>query len=186
MFIQQAGLSDMSHEATVYFTGWTSSNPDCYPDMKKVEEEVNYLESLFPAVAQRMFLVKWYKGYPLNSNFRLLGAYRGGTIYIFAHGNPHSVQGTTAHEIGHMVYYRILTDQDRAEYIKLRGLTPSASSINPLTLSFEKIVDQPTEVFAEDFRVLFGSTEAKKTAYRPLSFAPPTQEERAWILSKIR
>lgn len=64
------------------------------------------------------------------------------------------------HELGHVVQYALLPDTDEqgwAEYARLRGLTPSVNNASA------PHADRPHEIWAEDFRALFGDAAAAST-----------------------
>ena len=78
------------------------------------------------------------------------------------------------HELGHVVQYRRLPDQDAASwslYRALRGITDvSVYADNALH------ANRPHEIFAEDFRGLFGGSLAISTgSIENASLTPPTQ-----------
>ena len=61
------------------------------------------------------------------------------------------------HELGHVVQYALLPDADRsgwAEYARLRGLDPGVNSASA------PHANRPHEIWAEDFRALFGGPSA--------------------------
>jgi hypothetical protein len=75
------------------------------------------------------------------------------------------------HEIGHLVHRRLLPDDDTrgwARYCALRGIADtrgrSAAPPGP---------DHPHEVFAEDFRRLYGTSPARSFEPRERGSAPP-------------
>lgn len=63
------------------------------------------------------------------------------------------VHDVVAHEIGHLVYFR-MTDWDKAVYRILRDIPEDWTEES-------EYARQPSEIFAEDFRLLFGSKYAK-------------------------
>jgi hypothetical protein len=83
-------------------------------------------------------------------------------------------QSEFVHELGHVVQYARLPDRDAASwsrYRALRGITDasvySSSAAHP---------DRPHEIFAEDFRELFGGLPARSTgSIENPSLAPPAQ-----------
>ncbi|MEW6226599.1 MAG: hypothetical protein AB1700_00675 [Bacillota bacterium] len=80
-----------------------------------------------------------------------------------------------AHEVGHLVRFGFLFESDLREYLKLRGLEGAERKSR---------FDDPEEIFAEDFRWLFGSERAKQVKYRP-SCPEPGDREKTWILEKL-
>jgi hypothetical protein len=77
------------------------------------------------------------------------------------------------HELGHVVHYARLPDQDAAweRYRALRGITDRGVYTCDATHA-----DRPHEIFAEDFRVLFGDALANSTgSIENVSLDPPAQ-----------
>jgi hypothetical protein len=79
------------------------------------------------------------------------------------------------HEVGHMIHRQLLPDRDRPgweRYRRVRGI--ALARFGP----HARHADRPHEVFAEDFRKLFGTAPAR--AARPLdpSSAPPLEGRR--------
>lgn len=81
----------------------------------------------------------------------------------------------TAHELGHLIRFGFLSEADLQEYVRLRGLKGTER---------KNRYDNPEELFAEDFRWLFGSEAANRVEYRP-SYPKPGEKEREWILGKL-
>ena len=77
------------------------------------------------------------------------------------------------HELGHVVQYALLPDADRegwAEYARLRGL--DAARFNATAPH----ADRPHEIWAEDFRALFGGASANSNGtIENASLSYPTQ-----------
>ncbi|MCK4302699.1 MAG: hypothetical protein KAY24_00480 [Candidatus Eisenbacteria sp.] len=77
------------------------------------------------------------------------------------------------HEIGHLIQRRLLPDWDGAgwqRYRKIRGITDSR------VFSAEaRHADRPHEIFAEDFRLLYGSPWARSVQPLEISLAPPLE-----------
>lgn len=80
-----------------------------------------------------------------------------------------------AHEIGHLVRFDFISIPDLWEYVGLRK-----DGNEHYTSSF----DNPEELFAEDFRWLFGSEKVREEYYKP-TYPEPGEKERQWILAKI-
>lgn len=79
-----------------------------------------------------------------------------------------------AHEIGHVVQYAHLPDVDTARWTVYRGLR----GIQDLGVYFQgaRHQDRPHEIFAEDFRVLFGGADAAGSgAVENSTLVPPAQ-----------
>jgi len=84
---------------------------------------------------------------------------------------PCYVAATVAHEVGHLVRFRFLSREEFQQYLQLRGWRPDLD---------------PEELFAEDFRWLFGSETGKQIAFQPGGIAPPGEKERRMILRAIQ
>mgnify|MGYP000911231972 CR=1 FL=1 len=72
---------------------------------------------------------------------------------------PRHVHFLVAHEIGHAVHRRFMPDEDHvgwSRYAALRGIDDAARFNEQATHAF-----RPHEIFAEDFRVLFGGSTAR-------------------------
>jgi hypothetical protein len=92
-------------------------------------------------------------------------------VYPLPRGQQHA---EFIHELGHVVQYARLPDQDATSwgrYRSLRGITDvSVYSDNAAH------ADRPHEIFAEDFRALFGGALANSTGnIENASLTPPTQ-----------
>lgn len=90
--------------------------------------------------------------------------------------SPYLSAYAAAHEVSHLVRFGFLSESDLREYLMLRGLE---------NMERKSCFDDPEEVFAEDFRWLFGTEKANQVVYRP-SYPQPGESEKAWILKKIR
>lgn len=65
-----------------------------------------------------------------------------------------SVQTVVVHELGHLLYFS-LSKESKLEYKKIRGIPEEWSDYSPTPY-----MNRPTELFAEDFRKLFGGKDA--------------------------
>jgi hypothetical protein len=103
----------------------------------------------------------------------------GWSIYLSPGVQPLSretVHFLLFHEVGHLIHRRLLPDWDAAGWRRYFG----ARGIDDLRRHHRaaQLGDQPHEVFAEDFRRLFGSPEAR--ALEPLApSSAPALEPRA-------
>jgi hypothetical protein len=79
---------------------------------------------------------------------------------------------TLAHEVGHVVRHLLVSEQTLQEYIQFRGLE---------RISGSEWACDPEEIFAEDFRWLFGSAQARQIKYL-CSCEPPGEKERNYLL----
>lgn len=94
-----------------------------------------------------------------------------GYIWVVQNGSartvwaaPHLTAHVVAHEVGHLVRFRYVTLAQLGDYWRLRG-SPEVCK---------------EELFAEDFRWLYGSEIAKAYRYR-LTDEPPGEEAAAWM-----
>lgn len=98
----------------------------------------------------------------------------GNTTYVFAttwqltHGMVHRL---AVHELGHAVDFRLMTEKRWAEYRKIRGLTDTTKYRD--TSPHHK--DRPREVFAEDFRLLFGGELAAEKPHENPNLLDPQE-----------
>lgn len=81
-----------------------------------------------------------------------------GTYYDLSLDKLHQL---AVHEMGHQVDFHLMTGAKWSEYNKLRGLTDSAK-YNNTNSTYE---NRPQEIFAEDFRLLFGGENARKITH---------------------
>jgi hypothetical protein len=68
------------------------------------------------------------------------------------------------HELGHLVYFG-MTLKEQNDYMRLRGLSKNATCYS----------DLPEEVFAEDFRILFGGEGARISTHNNTTLKSPTE-----------
>ncbi|MEW6192246.1 MAG: hypothetical protein AB1507_02650 [Bacillota bacterium] len=83
---------------------------------------------------------------------------------------PCYVAATITHEIGHLVRFCFLSEEEFDRYLEVRG--------------WHAGID-PEELFAEDFRWLFGSETARQIAFQPSGITPPGEKERMAIVRAI-
>jgi hypothetical protein len=97
-------------------------------------------------------------------------------VYIFSgFWNDDSVSSAVVHEIGHMFRKYYLTDAELQEYIKSRGAEDGSI--------YHGVASIKEELFAEDFRMLFGNENARTNMYSFYNtIDPPTEKDRELIL----
>lgn len=140
-----------------------------------VREALEALDPRIPAlVACRIYVL------PLPRENLPRSSCDGVAIYLSPTVRPATrevVHFVVFHEVGHLLHRRLLPDGDREgwrRYRRIRGVTDearySASAPPP---------DRPHELFAEDFRLLFGTEPARgiRPAWVP-SAAPPSSRPR--------
>ena len=167
------------------------------PPAEAVAAEVQHLERTLPVVAALEIPV-----YTVRQRCSLpgLGMLAGCTlpgenaIYLFASPQyttytvrtekgvarvrrfaPYLAAYTVAHEFGHILRYQLVSDQELREYLKLRGADKADEG---------KWSCDPEEIFAEDFRWLFGSENARQVPYL-CGVAPPEEKEKAFLLKAL-
>jgi hypothetical protein len=167
------------------------------PPAEAVAAEVRHLETVLPAVAALDISV-----YTVRQRCSLpsLGMLAGCTlpgqnkVYLFASPRyasytvgvrkgeanverfaPYLAAYAVAHEFGHVVRYQLVDDRTLQEYLKLRGAAEAGG---------DRWTCHPEEIFAEDFRWLFGSEKARHIPYL-CGIAPPGEKEKAFLLEVL-
>ncbi len=64
------------------------------------------------------------------------------------------IQNTVVHELGHLVYMN-MTEYEQSQYKVMRGIPDDWDNF-----PYTKYINRPQEIFAEDFRILFGGEDA--------------------------
>lgn len=77
------------------------------------------------------------------------------------------------HEFGHNVDFRLMDKELWKEYKEIRGITDTTIYNNNSPFSGNR----PQEIFAEDFRLLYGSDEAKVKAHQNTDLVNPSEVE---------
>lgn len=93
---------------------------------------------------------------------------------VFTHAAPYRAAAVAAHEIGHLVQFFLLGDAGLTEYMRLRGIVSGSGTWEA----------DPREIFAEDFRWLFGSEDARALPYC-VKAPEPGIKEKEWLLRKL-
>lgn len=78
-----------------------------------------------------------------------------GTFFAYT---PEKLHQLAVHELGHQVDFSLMDSEKWNEYKRLRNITNSSVYHNTSDVH----ADRPQEIFAEDFRLLFGGETAKK------------------------
>ncbi|MEW6447114.1 MAG: hypothetical protein AB1426_03365 [Bacillota bacterium] len=84
---------------------------------------------------------------------------------------PCYVAATVAHEVGHLVRFRFFPPDKFRQYLRIRDCSRGTD---------------PEELFAEDFRWLFGSGLAKELAFQASEVTLPGEKERRLIIRNVR
>ncbi|MEW6771773.1 MAG: hypothetical protein AB1330_10370 [Bacillota bacterium] len=121
-----------------------------------------------PATAEAVRAVRWEDRFRRWETRRVKAART-------ALASPYLSAYVAAHEVGHLVRFGFLSESNLREYLRLRGLE---------NMKRKGHFDDPEEIFAEDFRWLFGSERANQVGYRP-SCPEPGDKEKAWFHRKL-
>jgi hypothetical protein len=162
------------------------AQPYQYMQPIQIVNEAVYLENSFPAFKKNdynLYIVNQTVsngdiGFALYQNCAFLFAYpatwSGASDLLFT-------PAVVAHELGHCVRKRYLTDEELDQYIAQRGITDDERTYFHKYFPNENMNE---EVFAEDFRQLFGGPNAHFTLYYD-NIPPPTNVDRQWILAYV-
>ncbi len=124
------------------------------------------LEDLGPEIGERLTCRIYVLPFPRRGLLR--SSCDGRAIYLSPAVRPpkrEEVHFLVTHEVGHMLHRRLLPDADGegwASYCRLRGINTRAQGR-----------DHPHEVFAEDFRRVFGGPLSRAIEPLMASSAPP-------------
>jgi len=190
-------------ESAPDFTAYGAALENCaygaaeLPPQAAVAAEIRHLEQLLPAAASLQATV-----YIVTQRCSLpgLGMLAGctlpnrKTVYLFASPRysaytvrvtggtarterfaPCLAAYTVAHELGHLLRYQLLTPQELGAYLAFRGATKTTRRL---------WARHPEEIFAEDFRWLFGSEAARHIPYL-CDVRPPGEKEKAYLLKLL-
>ncbi len=146
-------------------------------EMKAVDSQ-SYLEALqeveFPVAAVGSYKI-YFLDYKLKDYFSALAlSFKDGSVVVF--GNYYDlsqdkIHQLAVHELGHQVDFCLMDEEKRHEYKRLRGLE-NQEKFNDYTQEYKNRVQ---EIFAEDFRILFGGEKAKKAAHLNGDLINPAQ-----------
>lgn len=89
-----------------------------------------------------------------------------GTYYPLSQARIHQL---AVHELGHQVDFKLMNQADWNKYLSLRNLTDS-NLFNDSSSIYE---NRPQEIFAEDFRLLFGGEKAREIPHLNRSLPAP-------------
>ena len=164
--------------------GWYTSKP--YPGQSipadAVQSELSYLNQsqIFDSITidvdlydQQVYRISEGVDVPYG------GTSFDGNIYIFTgYWTSDGVSSAIVHEIGHMIRHRFITDAELQTYMAMRGVQNEVLD-NGITNLYE-------ELFAEDFRTLFGDAHAQVPQYDFYQTIPlPNAQDKEFILSCI-
>uniref|UniRef100_A0A7C1FFT4 Uncharacterized protein n=1 Tax=Ammonifex degensii TaxID=42838 RepID=A0A7C1FFT4_9THEO len=168
------------------------------PPQDVIVEEVRHLETKLPFLAaqeipvylvrERCFLpgVGWLAGctFPGEKAVYLFASpqYRSYTYRVkngvarLKRYAPYLAAYTVAHEFGHILRYQLVSEEELNQYLTLRGTNQTRE---------DEWASNAEEIFAEDFRWLFGSEKARQVPYLS-SVKPPGEKERELLLKLLR
>jgi hypothetical protein len=113
--------------------------------------------------------------YKLKNNFSTLAlSFKDGSTVVFgtyAALPLEELHRLAVHELGHEIDFSLMDNNKWREYKKLRGIGDETVYSN----AAEVYVNRPQEIFAEDFRLLFGGEAAKTAAHLNSGLASPDQ-----------
>lgn len=154
------------------------------PDKAIVEQEVYYLENQIPTLQK----VDW-KIVIVNQKLSfssIPNAFAGGValkqdkiVYLFSQPE-NGIEGTVSHEMGHLFRFEFMSDKSLNNYVNFINYRSNLLNVKEMSL-FEKTYNSSEELFAEDFKMLFGSEESKSSWYRP-NYDLPGQNEKSWMI----
>lgn len=141
-----------------------------------VEKELNQIITKLPSIEKQNWKIHIIPQRCYDKKLGQLGGIAvADDVYVFASNRASEREAAyvTAHEIGHLVHDTFLYDLELPKYgaWRMKGRK---------TTHFE----EPSELFAEDFRVLYGSDLAKENKYWP-SIEKPTWESSFWMWGRI-
>lgn len=144
-------------------------------DAVKYENYLNEIDSRF------VNKVGDYKVYIIQNKLKDYSSYSAlnftnNTAVVFGRYSALSdnmIAYLATHEFGHNVDFQLMTKSLWKEYKELRGITDTKIYNNNAPLS----ANRPQEIFAEDFRLLFGCDDAKVKAHENTSLANPNDVE---------
>ncbi len=121
-------------------------------------------ETVFPLEKLGTYKV-YFLNYRLNQYPAALAlSLRDDSVVVFGSYYPigaAKVHYLAVHELGHQVDFKLMDQASWQRYLELRGL----SDIQKYNNSSPVYENRPQEIFAEDFRLLFGGETARKTPH---------------------
>jgi hypothetical protein len=182
------GVAHASSVANVIYAlpgdGWHTDMPAPGQNIPidAVQSELSYLNQnkMFDSVAIDVYLYN-QQVYRVSegANVPYGGTSFGGNIYIFSgYWSSDDVSSAIVHEIGHMIRRRFVSDSELQAYMTMRGVKDQVLMNGVTTLK--------EELFAEDFRTLFGDQHAQVPQYDFYkTIALPDAQDKAFILNCI-
>lgn len=122
-----------------------------------VEDALLSIDTRFlPGMSFEIYILPYPVAHPLTSWAGRRTIYLSPGVYELAEEQIHFL---TAHEVGHLVHRFFMPDNDLEKWNEYRHLRGIEDETKYYATAIHK--DRPHEIFAEDFRVLFGSTLAR-------------------------
>jgi hypothetical protein len=158
--------------------------------MRAVDSE-EYLQALqevqFPLEAVGSYKI-YFLTYKLkDSSSTLALSFQDGSAVVFGNYSALSeekLHQLAVHELGHQVGFCLMNDRKWREYRKLRGID-NEKVFNDYTEIYQ---NRPQELFAEDFRLLFGGDKARMAPHLNSDLQSPDQipELKEFFLSLVK
>lgn len=82
-----------------------------------------------------------------------------------------AIHRLAVHELGHQIDFQLMDDNKRLLYKKIRGI----EDLTTYNDSSSVYINRPQEIFAEDFRLLFGGEASRKASHLNSSLQDPTK-----------
>lgn len=167
-----------------------TESPKEIPYREFVEYEVEHLIEDFPVLKKvnwTIYLVPMRASFGSIENLAGLAYQEEGKIFLFSYPKytlfrngydvdytSRQIKSVVAHEIGHLF---------RKEFV------PVATILDYYTKRFPdnppgSYPYNPEELFAEDFRILFGSEEAQEISHK-LNAPPISETEKSWLYDNV-
>ncbi len=135
--------------------------------MQAVNSE-DYMQALqeveFPLEAVGEYKI-YFLTYKLRDEFSTLAlSFEDDSVVVFGHYGilpQEKLHRLAVHELGHQVDFQLMNADKWREYRKLRGIEDQ-TVFNNYTDTYQ---NRPQEIFAEDFRLLFGGVEARRAPH---------------------
>ncbi len=119
----------------------------------------------------------YFMDYKLKNFYTAMAlSFQDGSAVVF--GTYHKLSAEkihqmAVHELGHNIDFQFMNKEKWREYKKLRGITNESSYNN----SSKVYMNRPQEIFAEDFRLLFGGELAAKIPHLNRDLIHPSKVE---------
>jgi hypothetical protein len=176
-----ATVNDIS---TLPGSGWHTNSPLPWQVIPAdaIQSELNYL-SQNKAFDNTPIKVDLYdqQVYRISEGVNVLygGTSFDGNIYIFAgYWDADTVSSAIVHEIGHLIRFDYVTDSELQTYMAMRGVKDGSLMDGAASVK--------EELFAEDFRTLFGDEHAQVPQYAFYkTITPPDEQDREFILNCV-